>query len=81
MAVIQAQGGGGGPLSMLGGLATVAGGFAGAPAWLGALGTGLTAADSLLNGGGSGGAGGLGNTGMTMKDILQGLGKIRQVAI
>lgn len=67
MAVIYPQGSsGGGLLSGLGTLATLGGSLFGAP-WLGALGTGMTAADSILNGGG---AGGLGNTGMTMKDIL-----------
>lgn len=59
---VQEKSGLGGLLGGLGSLATLGAGlFTGAPAWLGALGTGLSAAGSLLDGG-AGGAGGLGGS-------------------
>ena len=49
MAVIYQQGGGGGLLGGLGALATIGGALTGQP-WLSALGTGLNAANGMMNG-------------------------------
>lgn len=49
MSVIQAQSKGGGILGTLGTLATLGGAAFGVP-WLGAVGTGMKAADTLMNG-------------------------------
>ena len=57
---VQQKSGLGGILGGLGSLATLGAGlFTGAPAWLGTLGTGLSAAGNLLDGGGAGSMGGL----------------------
>mgnify|MGYP007070298412 CR=1 FL=1 len=57
--------------SLLGTIATIAGGFSGAPSWLSTLGTGLTTLSNVMNGGGSGLDGLLGNN--AMSNILNGI--------
>ena len=55
---VYTTGGGGGLLGGLGALATIGGALTGQP-WLSALGTGLNAANGMMNGGGAQSAGSL----------------------